>query len=83
MASQALASYNPPPLPHTPPPAHTSAPSSHHTNKKGLVKAKASNATPFLPFGARGAFNGASIVFFSYIGFDAVATAAGANEISV
>jgi hypothetical protein len=43
----------------------------------GLVKAKPSNAVPFLPFGAKGAFNGASIVFFSYIGFDAVACAAG------
>ena len=29
-----------------------------------------------MPYGVRGAFNGASIVFFSYIGFDAVATAA-------
>ena len=43
----------------------------------GLVKANPVNAQPFLPFGARGAFNGASIVFFSYIGFDAVACAAG------
>jgi amino acid transporter len=42
----------------------------------GLVKANPANARPFLPFGMRGAFNGASIVFFSYIGFDAVATAA-------
>ncbi|KAI8474786.1 MAG: cationic amino acid transporter [Monoraphidium minutum] len=42
----------------------------------GLVKANPANAQPFLPFGARGAFNGASIVFFSYIGFDAVACAA-------
>ncbi|GBF96644.1 cationic amino acid transporter [Raphidocelis subcapitata] len=42
----------------------------------GLIKANPANARPFLPFGMRGAFNGASIVFFSYIGFDAVATAA-------
>lgn len=42
----------------------------------GLVKAKPSNTVPFFPFGVRGAFNGASIVFFSYIGFDAVACAA-------
>lgn len=42
----------------------------------GLVKANPANTQPFLPFGARGAFNGASIVFFSYIGFDAVACAA-------
>jgi APA family basic amino acid/polyamine antiporter len=42
----------------------------------GLVKARPANTNPFFPYGARGAFNGASIVFFSYIGFDAVATAA-------
>lgn len=32
--------------------------------------------SPFLPFGLRGVINGAAIVFFAYIGFDAVATAA-------
>ena len=28
------------------------------------------------PFGVRGVWNGASLVFFSYIGFDAIATTA-------
>lgn len=32
--------------------------------------------SPFLPFGFTGVVNGAAIVFFAYIGFDAVATAA-------
>lgn len=31
---------------------------------------------PFLPFGFRGVIRGAAIVFFAYIGFDAVSTAA-------
>jgi len=31
---------------------------------------------PFLPFGFKGAVTGAAIVFFAYIGFDAVSTAA-------
>lgn len=44
--------------------------------KTGLVKSNPSNAQPFLPYGVRGIFNGAAIVFFSYIGFDAVATSA-------
>lgn len=34
------------------------------------------NWRPFLPFGVLGIFQGAAIVFFAYIGFDAVATAA-------
>ncbi|MGQ9755560.1 MAG: amino acid permease [Desulfotomaculales bacterium] len=34
------------------------------------------NWTPFLPFGVAGIFHGAAIIFFAYIGFDAVATAA-------
>jgi APA family basic amino acid/polyamine antiporter len=34
------------------------------------------NWEPFLPFGYKGISAGAAIVFFSYIGFDAVATAA-------
>ncbi len=34
------------------------------------------NWDPFLPFGFKGVASGAAIVFFSYIGFDAVATAA-------
>ncbi|BDA47291.1 Cationic amino acid transporter 1 [Coccomyxa sp. Obi] len=43
----------------------------------GLTKASASNMQPFLlDSGARGIFDGAALVFFSYIGFDAVATTA-------
>ena len=34
------------------------------------------NYTPFMPFGAAGVMTGAAIVFFAYIGFDAVATVA-------
>ncbi len=34
------------------------------------------NLNPFLPFGASGVISGAAIVFFSYMGFDAVATSA-------
>ncbi len=37
---------------------------------------KPSNWHPFLPFGFSGVFHGAAIVFFAYIGFDAVSTAA-------
>eukprot|EP00878_Enallax_costatus_P000818 GHUV01000943.1.p1 GENE.GHUV01000943.1~~GHUV01000943.1.p1 ORF type:complete len:550 (+),score=66.26 GHUV01000943.1:156-1652(+) len=42
----------------------------------GFVKSDHTNAQPFTPFGVRGLFNGAAIVFFSFIGFDAVATSA-------
>uniref|UniRef100_A0A0C9S715 TSA: Wollemia nobilis Ref_Wollemi_Transcript_9968_2150 transcribed RNA sequence n=1 Tax=Wollemia nobilis TaxID=56998 RepID=A0A0C9S715_9CONI len=42
----------------------------------GLVKAKPSNYTPFSPFGAKGIFRASSVVFFAYVGFDAVATMA-------
>lgn len=34
------------------------------------------NWQPYLPFGLTGVFSGAALVFFAYIGFDAVATAA-------
>jgi len=34
------------------------------------------NWTPFFPYGVGGVFRGAAIIFFAYIGFDAVATAA-------
>lgn len=37
---------------------------------------KPANWTPFLPFGFKGVMAGAAIVFFAYIGFDAVSTAA-------
>jgi APA family basic amino acid/polyamine antiporter len=42
----------------------------------GFPFVKAANYDPFLPFGMRGVFSGASVVFFSFIGFDTVATAA-------
>jgi APA family basic amino acid/polyamine antiporter len=42
----------------------------------GLTYAKSSNWSPFLPYGIHGIFGGASLVFFSYIGFDAVTTVA-------
>lgn len=42
----------------------------------GLPYAQASNFKPFAPFGATGVFAAASIVFFSFIGFDTVATTA-------
>ncbi|MEG0392520.1 MAG: amino acid permease, partial [Anaerovoracaceae bacterium] len=34
------------------------------------------NYTPFLPFGWKGVFSGAAIVFFAYLGFDAIANSA-------
>ncbi|ODA41682.1 amino acid permease [Desulfosporosinus sp. BG] len=37
---------------------------------------KPANWNPFLPFGFKGVMGGAAIVFFAYIGFDAVSTAA-------
>lgn len=42
----------------------------------GLSKAKPSNYTPFAPFGAKGIFRASSVIFFAYVGFDAVATMA-------
>lgn len=42
----------------------------------GLFRVNTSNWVPFAPFGFMGIMQGAAIVFFAYIGFDAVATAA-------
>ena len=42
----------------------------------GVTHVKPSNWTPFMPYGWKGVFQGASIIFFAYIGFDAVSTAA-------
>ena len=36
----------------------------------------AHNWKPFLPFGFQGVVNGAALIFFAYVGFDAVSTAA-------
>lgn len=41
----------------------------------GVRHVNAANWSPLLPFGITGVFQGAAIVFFAYIGFDAVATA--------
>lgn len=40
----------------------------------GSQKVDKSNWTPFLPFGVQGVVSGAGAIFFSYIGFDEVAT---------
>jgi APA family basic amino acid/polyamine antiporter len=42
----------------------------------GLTKINTANYTPFAPGGFTGIHNGAAIVFFAYIGFDAISTAA-------
>jgi basic amino acid/polyamine antiporter, APA family len=42
----------------------------------GLKYIDPANYTPFTPFGIVGIFQGAAMVFFAYIGFDAVSTAA-------
>lgn len=43
----------------------------------GFTKATPSNFTSdFNPYGVRGIFNGAAIIFFAYLGYDAVATLA-------
>lgn len=42
----------------------------------GLPRASLANLAPFAPEGVRGVFSGASLVFFSYVGFEMVANAA-------
>ena len=42
----------------------------------GLLLRRPANWPPFAPNGWRGIHQGAAIVFFAYIGFDAVSTAA-------
>ncbi|MGE0201615.1 MAG: amino acid permease [Candidatus Melainabacteria bacterium] len=42
----------------------------------GFKWVKPENWTPFLPYGPGGIFAGAALIFFAYIGFDAVSTAA-------
>lgn len=42
----------------------------------GIPWVQPANWTPFFPFGVGGVFQGAALIFFAYIGFDAVSTAA-------
>jgi len=42
----------------------------------GVSHINPANWTPFMPFGWNGVMTGAAVVFFAYIGFDAVSTAA-------
>ncbi|VFQ85457.1 unnamed protein product [Cuscuta campestris] len=43
----------------------------------GLVKSNPDNfARPFMPFGPRGVFKAAAVLYFAYVGFDAVSTMA-------
>ncbi|KAF5472565.1 hypothetical protein F2P56_009276 [Juglans regia] len=42
----------------------------------GLTKADVKNYTPFVPFGVRGIFQASAVLFFAYVGFDAVSTMA-------
>ncbi|XP_072954965.1 cationic amino acid transporter 1-like [Typha angustifolia] len=42
----------------------------------GLTKADPANLTPFAPFGVRGIFSASAVLFFAYVGFDAVSTMA-------
>ncbi|KAK7399648.1 hypothetical protein VNO78_10835 [Psophocarpus tetragonolobus] len=42
----------------------------------GLTKANTDNYTPFAPFGVRGVFKASAVLFFAYVGFDAVSTMA-------
>lgn len=42
----------------------------------GLTKADAKNLSDFTPFGARGIFDASAVLFFAYLGFDAVSTMA-------
>lgn len=42
----------------------------------GFAHANTANLSPFLPFGARGVFQAAAIVYFAYGGFDSIATMA-------
>ena len=42
----------------------------------GFMHAKTSNLVPFFPYGAKGVFEAAAVVYWSYTGFDMVATMA-------
>ena len=38
------------------------------------------NYHPFMPFGWSGVFSGAAVVFFAFLGYDAIANSAGRSE---
>lgn len=42
----------------------------------GFLHAKTSNLTPFLPYGVKGIFQAAAVVYFAYGGFDSIANLA-------
>ena len=42
----------------------------------GLANSNTANYTPFTPFGPRGIFKASAVLFFAYVGFDAVSTMA-------
>lgn len=42
----------------------------------GLLKADTTNYSDFAPYGARGVFKASAVLFFAYVGFDAVSTMA-------
>lgn len=42
----------------------------------GFIHSESSNLVPFFPFGAKGTFTAAAVVYWSYTGFDMVATMA-------
>ncbi|RZR95927.1 hypothetical protein BHM03_00024892 [Ensete ventricosum] len=42
----------------------------------GLSRANPKNLSDFMPFGARGLFSASAVLFFAYVGFDAVSTMA-------
>ncbi|XP_065638543.1 cationic amino acid transporter 1 isoform X1 [Quercus suber] len=42
----------------------------------GLIKADTKNYSDFAPFGVRGIFQASAVLFFAYVGFDAVSTMA-------
>ncbi|KAL6546323.1 catalase A [Orobanche minor] len=42
----------------------------------GLIKADTKNYVPFAPYEARGIFKASAVLFFAYVGFDAVSTMA-------
>ncbi|XP_022139871.1 cationic amino acid transporter 1 [Momordica charantia] len=42
----------------------------------GLTKANPKNFTPFAPYGIRGIFVSSAVLFFAYVGFDAISTMA-------